>query len=126
MALFPTPAMPAQRFEILSGASRHVRLRGGATVICVSGSLLVVESPYRSELPPGMYLPPPLRLNAGETYYLPESGPLTLTALSRSQAICTDAPGFAARIRAVAARFFRVSSKNNWLKGLGALHKISK
>ena len=126
MALFPTPEMPALRFEILSGASRQVRLRGGAIVICVSGSLQIVESPYRSELPPGTYLPPPVRLNAGETYYLPESGPLTLTALSRSQVICTDAPGVAARIWAVAARLFRATSKNNAPNGLGALHKISK
>lgn len=126
MALFPTPDMPAQRFEILSGASRQVRLRGGATVICVSGSLLVVEPPYRSELPPGRYLPPPLRLNAGESYPLAESGLLTLTAINRTQAICVDAPGMAARIWAVAARFFRAASKNNPQDSLGALHKISK
>ncbi len=126
MTLFPAPEMPAQRFEILSGASRQMRLRGGATVVCVSGSLLVAEPPYRAELPPGTYLPPPLRLNAGEIHYLPESGPLTLTALSRTQVICTDAPSLAARIRAAAGRFFWLLSRNNRANGLGALHKISK
>lgn len=126
MALFPTPETPAQCFEILSGASRQVRLRSGATVICVSGSLLVVEPPYRSEWPPGMHLPPPVRLNAGESYHLPENGALTLTAINRSQAICIDVPGFAARIQAVAALFFWALSRNNRPNRVGALHKISK
>lgn len=126
MALFPAPELPAQRLEILSGASRQVHLRGGATVVCVSGSLLVVEPPYRSEVPPGRHLPPPVRLNAGESYPLPEGGPLMLTALCRSQAICLDVPSAGQRFWAVARGVFRAVSKNNRQNGLGALHKISK
>ncbi|CAB3730284.1 hypothetical protein LMG3458_04780 [Achromobacter deleyi] len=126
MALFPAPELPAQRLEILSGASRQVHLRGGATVVCVSGSLLVVEPPYRSEVPPGRHLPPPVRLNAGESYPLPEGGPLVLTALCRTQAICLDVPSPAQRFWAIARGVFRAVSKNNRQNGLGALHKISK
>lgn len=74
MALFSAPDPHSQRFDLPSGASRQLRLRGGATVICVSGRVLVAEPAYRSELPPGTYLPPPTRLHAGESFFLPEGG----------------------------------------------------
>ncbi|RBL81093.1 hypothetical protein DDE05_46820 [Streptomyces cavourensis] len=126
MALFPAPELPAQRFDILSGATRQVHLRSGATVVCVSGSLLIVEAPYRAEVPPGRHLPPPVRLNAGESYPLPQGGPLVLTALGRAQAICLDVPGPWQRFWAVVRSIFGVIRKNNRQNGLGALHKISK
>lgn len=125
MVLFPAPEPRSQRFDLLAGASRQVRLRGGALIVCVSGSLMVAEPPYRSDMPPGRYLPP-MRLNAGESHCLPEGGPLTLTAVGQAQAICLDPPGLLARVAALATVFFGPESKNNRSNALGALHKISK
>lgn len=126
MAFFPAPEPRSQRIELLAGASRQVRLRGGALIVCTSGSLMVAEPPYRSDMPPGRYLPPPMRLNAGESHCLPEGGPLTLTAVGQAQAICLDPPGLLARVAAFATGFFGPESKNNRSNPLGALHKISK
>lgn len=126
MALFPAPEPRSQRIDLLAGASRQVRLRGGALIVCTSGSLMVAEPPYRSDMPPGRYLPPPMRLNAGESHCLPEGGPLTLTAVGQAQAICLDPPGLLARVAAIATVFFGSESKNNRPNSLGALHKISK
>ena len=86
MALFPAPEPRSQHIDLLAGASRQVRLRGGALIVCVSGSLMLAEPSYRSDMPPGRYLPPPMRLNAGESHCLPEGGPLTLTAVGQMQA----------------------------------------
>nr|WP_312486056.1 hypothetical protein [Achromobacter ruhlandii] len=126
MALFPAPDPHSQRFDLPSGASRQLRLRGGATVICVSGRVLVAEPAYRSELPPGTYLPPPTRLHAGESFFLPERGTLTVTALGKAQLICLQAPGAKAWILAFARCLRRLVGKNNQPNGLGALHNISK
>lgn len=126
MAFFHTPEPHSQRFELLCGASRALRLRGGTTVVCVSGSLMVVEPPYRSELPPGTYLPSPARLHAGERYYLAERAPLVLTALARAEVICLQPPGVMAWISAFAGRLAGLAGKNNRPGGVGALHKISK
>ncbi|CAB3862104.1 MAG: hypothetical protein ACWGIK_13995 [Achromobacter pulmonis] len=126
MALFPAPQPHAQRFELLCGASRPLRLRAGATVVCVSGSLVVAEPPYRSELPHGRYLAPPARLHAGESHYLAERASVILTALVRAEVICLQPPGAIARILAFAARLPGLADKNNGPGGVGALHKISK
>lgn len=126
MALFPAPDPHSQRFDLLSGASRQLRLRGGATVICVSGSVMVAEPAYRSDQPPGTYLPPPTRLHAGESCFLPERGPLTVTALGKAQVICLQSPGAKAWIQAFAGRLWRLANKNNPSDRLGALHNISK
>lgn len=106
MALFSVPEPCSQRIDLLAGVSRQVRLRGGALVVCLSGSLMVSEPPYRSDTPPGRYLPPPMRLNAGESHCLLEGGALTLTAVGQTQAICLDPPGLLTRVAALVAGFF--------------------
>ncbi len=126
MALFSAPETRSQHIDLLPGASRQVRLRGGALIVCVSGGLMVAEPPYRSDMPPGRYLPPSMRLNAGESHRLPEGGSLMLTAVGHAQAICLDPPGLLARVAAFATGFFGPESKNNPPNALGALHKISK
>ncbi|MGE8655540.1 MAG: hypothetical protein ACN6O8_02155 [Achromobacter sp.] len=126
MALFPAPAPRSQRFDLLCGASRQMYLRGGATVVCVTGSLMLAEPAYRSDVPPGVYLPPPARLHAGESFVLAERGPLTLTALTPAHVICLERPGAMAWIRAIAGCWRGLAHKNNPAGRLGALHNISK
>lgn len=126
MTPFPAPDPHSQRFDLLSGASRQLRLRGGATIVCVSGSVMVAEPAYRSDLPPGTYLPASTRLHAGESFFLPERGALTVTALGKAQVICLQSPGAMAWIQAIASRLRRLATKNNPSNGLGALHNISK
>lgn len=126
MAFFSAPEPRSLRFDLPAGASRQVRLRAGAAVVCVSGSLTAIEPSCRPDLPPGGRLAPPPPLNAGETYCLAEGGWLALSAVTSAQVICLDPPGMAARAVAVLARLFHLGRGDCAPAHLGAMHKISK
>ncbi|MFY1878550.1 hypothetical protein [Achromobacter xylosoxidans] len=126
MALFSAPEPQSLRFDLPAGASRQVRLRAGAAVVCVSGRLIAIDPSYRPDLPPGARLAPSPPLNAGETYCLAEGGWLALSAVTSAQVICLDPPGMAARAVAVLARLLHLGRGNCAPARLGAMHKISK
>ncbi len=112
MALFSAPEPQSLRFDLPAGASRQVRLRAGAAVVCVSGRLIAIDPSYRPDLPPGARLAPSPPLNAGETYCLAEGGWLALSAVTSAQVICLDPPGMAARAVAVLARLLHLGRGN--------------
>ena len=88
------PGPHTTRLDLASGASRTFLLRAGASIVCLSGSLLI-DAPRLAENGAPC---PPLRLNASEAQGVGHGGVLRITAIGAAQLVCLNPPGWMARL----------------------------
>ena len=120
------PDALARRFELAAGSSRKLVLGAGATLVCVSGSVRLLEPATGPEAAGGLPGAVSVRINAGEGHGLAYGGVAQVTAIGPAELICLDRPGLAQRLLRAAAAFFRADPAGNGKNVMGALHKISK